>query len=98
MFCSHMLKRILDRAESWESDWKYNSAAPSCFECGLSVTIKEEKWNIYFLPESLLRPFLVFTKEVREAIFDILLAISEFVVKERNIEVCAKRLSEKILE
>ena len=98
MFCSHMLKCILDRADHGNRIGNIIRLILHALNADYHLRLKEEKVE-YFISylKVCSRPFLVFTKEVREAIFDILLAISEFVVKGRNIDVCAKRLSKKYL-
>lgn len=98
MFCSHMLKHILDRADHGNQIGNIIQLLLHVLNVDYQLRSKEEKVE-YFISylKVCSRPFLVFTKEVREAIFDILLAISEFVVKGRNIEVCIARLSKKYL-
>lgn len=93
-----MLKCILDRADHGNRIGNIIRLILHALNADYHLRLKEEKVE-YFISylKVCSRPFLVFTKEVREAIFDILLAISEFVVKGRNIDVCAKRLSKKYL-
>lgn len=96
MFCSHMLKYILDRANHGNRIENIIRLLLHVLNVDYQLRTKEEKVE-YFISylKVCSRPFLVFTKEVREAVFDILLAISEFVVKGRNVDDCVGSLSKK---
>lgn len=96
MFCSHMLKCILDRADHGNQIGNIIQLILHVLNEDYHLREKEEAAE-YFISylKVCSRPFLVFTKEVREAIFDILLAISEFVVKGRDISECASKLGKR---
>lgn len=96
MFCSHMLKCALDRADHGNQIGNIICLILHVLNADYHLRPEEEKVE-YFISylKVCSRPFLVFTKEVREAIFDILLAISEFVVKDRNISECVSSLGKK---
>lgn len=96
MFCSHMLKCILDRVNHGNQIGNIIRLILHTLNVDYHLRSKEDAVE-YFISylKVCSRPFLVFTKEVREAIFDILLAISEFVVKGRNIYKYANRLSKR---
>lgn len=96
MFCSHMLKYILDRAPHGNQIGNIIRLILRVLNEDYRMRTGEEAVE-YFISylKVCSRPFLVFTKEVREAIFDILLAISEFVVKGRNISGCASALGKR---
>ena len=96
MFCSHMLKCILDRADHRNQIRNIIRLILHVLNEDYHLRGKEEAVE-YFISylKVCSRPFLVFTKEVREAIYDILLAISEFVVKGRDISKCASTLGKR---
>lgn len=94
MFCSHMLKCILNRADHGNQVGNIIRLIFHVLNEDYHLRSREEAVE-YFISylKVCSRPFLVFTKEVREAIFDILLAITEFVVKGININECVGNLS-----
>lgn len=93
MFCSHMLKCVLDRADHGNQIGNIIRLLLHLLNEDFHLR-REKEASEYFISylKVCSRPFLVFTKEVREAIFDILLAILEFVVKRRNISESASML------
>lgn len=88
MFCSHMLKYILDR--SGHGNCTDNILKTILLTLNTDYNIRQENRKEafeYFISylKVCSRPFLVFTKEIKEAILDILIAIIETVVKGGNI-------------
>lgn len=97
LFCTHTTKYILDTIG-------YDNQPVYVAKIVLKILIedyksredKEEAFE-YFVSyiKTVSRPFLVFNKAVKESIYDILLIIIEYIIKEKDIETIISERGEK---